>query len=94
MRTNENTIEPRVEILLNNNPRCDVHLENVAKGEIWDKTNIPSILIKHQFNIMKSSLAKSFHINVANNKIFIVDSRFRGNDRLRALSFPRKRESI
>jgi len=36
----------------------------------------------------------SFHINVANNKIFIVDSRFRGNDKAYDLSFLRKQESI
>ena len=38
---NENAVRPRAEIFLNNNPRCSVHLENVARGEIWDKSSIP-----------------------------------------------------
>jgi len=37
---------PRVEVSLNNNPRCKSELENIAKQEKWDLINTPSITVK------------------------------------------------
>jgi hypothetical protein len=73
-----NTIRPRVEIFLNNNPRCSVHLENVAKGEIWDKTNIPSITVKgSDFHDGKETMTVIFKGDViAEEEISVVERSF------------------
>ncbi len=38
-------VRPDVSVLLNNNPRCEVELENVLKGEKWTGVNVPHAVV-------------------------------------------------
>lgn len=37
--------EGKINLILNNNPVCETSLENVFKGEIWKKRNVPCVTV-------------------------------------------------
>lgn len=54
-------------LLINNNPNCMCHLENIVKEEIWELENKPFLIVSGNNINLKST---SIEIFQDNNKLF------------------------
>lgn len=72
-------IKPNIDILLNNNPKCNTKLESTTKKQVWDMKNEPYFCINGTgFSNGEKNLKVIFRDKLlANRKIDIIDTSFK-----------------